>query len=118
MAQAQPISYLELPVRDMAASQDFFRQIFNWEFIDYGPDYASFTNAGVAGGFYRSELSARTEQGSALVVFYSADLEPLMQQVVAAGGTIAKAPFDFPGGRRFHFFDPSGNEFAVWSEQS
>ena len=84
--------------------------------MDYGPDYCSFLNAGIDGGFYRSELKAQTEKGSALVVLYSSALESTLESVVAEGGKIIKPIFSFPGGRRFQFLDPSGNEFAVWSE--
>ncbi len=110
------VNYLEIPVRDMAASKSFFSAAFAWTFVDYGPDYASFNGAGIDGGFYSADVCMNAEQGSALIVFYSADLEASLAKVVSAGATVSKEIFSFPGGRRFHFVDPSNNEFAIWSE--
>ena len=110
------IHYLELPARDLAAVKTFFEQVFGWHFTDYGPDYTAFSQAGLAGGFFRAPLSSRSEQGAALPVLYSRELEQTQAAVEAAGGTLHKAIFDFPGGRRFHFLDPVGNEWAVWSD--
>ena len=90
--------------------------MFDWQFVDYGPDYAGFLNAGIDGGFYRSDLTALTNSGSVLVVLYSQNLESTLAKVQEAGGVIIKPIFSFPGGRRFQFLDPSGNEFSVWSE--
>src|SRR3546814_13684539 len=100
----------------MDATKRFFEQAFGWAFEDYGPDYSAFSGQGLDGGFFRSEAAARVDQGSALVVFYSEDLEGMLAKVLAAGGEIVKPIFAFPGGRRFHFTEPSGNELAVWSE--
>lgn len=116
MPTHEKINYVEYPARDLAATKRFFEESFGWEFVDYGPDYASFSNQGLDGGFFKSELAARTGDGSALVVFYSQYLEDTLAKVVAAGGEVVKPIFAFPGGRRFHFTEPSGNEFAVWSE--
>jgi len=116
MSNHNHINYIELPASELEASKGLFKEAFGWEFVDYGPDYCSFLNAGIDGGFYRSELKARSELGSVLVVLYSTDLEATAESVVAAGGAIIKPIFSFPGGRRFQFLDPSGNEFAVWSE--
>lgn len=90
--------------------------MFDWSFEDYGPEYTSFSDSGIAGGFYSSDLHARVETGGALLVLYSNDLEHTYSEVVKCGGKILKEIFSFPGGRRFHFSEPSGNEFAVWSE--
>ncbi|MEH6471131.1 MAG: VOC family protein [Halopseudomonas sp.] len=117
MNHHEKINYLEFPARDLEATKTFFSTVFDWSFEDYGPDYCAFANAGIDGGFFRSELSASTEQGSALVVFYSQALEATQAKVEKAGGQLLKPIFDFPGGRRFHFSDPSGNEYAVWSDQ-
>jgi uncharacterized protein len=110
------INYIELPAADIESVKSFFTKAFGWSFTDYGPDYTAFSNEGVDGGFYRADLSSRTVNGSALVVFYSETLEETRNTVVLSGGTILKEIYDFPGGRRFHFADPNGNEFAVWSE--
>lgn len=116
MDNHEKINYVEFPARDLEATKSFFMKTFGWSFEDYGPEYISFDNSGIAGGFYKAELSARTEDGSALIVLYSNDLESTLKHVVAAGGVIVRDIFSFPGGRRFHFSEPSGNEFAVWSE--
>ncbi|PHR63483.1 MAG: glyoxalase [Idiomarina sp.] len=112
----EKINYIELPARDIEGTKDFFAKAFGWSFIDYGPDYVAIQHAGLDGGFYRSELVASTSTGSALVVLYSKELEPSQSHVEQAGGAIIKPIFDFPGGRRFHFTCPSGNEYAVWSD--
>jgi len=112
----EKINYLEFPSRDLEKTKTFFTSVFNWSFIDYGPEYSAFQNAGISGGFFKSRLSVSTQQGSALVVFYSKILEETQTKIKAAGGLILKEIFSFPGGRRFHFADPNGNEYAVWSD--
>ncbi len=116
MNKHNTINYLELPAHNFNKTKRFFKQVFGWQFVDYGPDYMAFENAGIDGGFYRSSLSSRTESGSVLIVFYSSNLTETLSHVEAAGGMIVKPIFSFPGGRRFHFQDPNGNELAVWSE--
>ncbi len=116
MPEHEKINYVEYPARDLETVKAFFHQVFGWSFTDYGPEYTSFADEGLDGGFYRADLSASTVRGSALVVFYSKDLEQTLKKIEAAGGSIVKPIFSFPGGRRFHFADPNGNEFAVWSE--
>ncbi|GGA69002.1 glyoxalase [Neiella marina] len=111
------VNYLEFAADKLEASKTFFETVFEWQFTDYGPDYAAFVATGIEGGFYRAPLSARTEQGSVLVVLFSSNLEQSEQQIVAAGGVICKPIFSFPGGRRFHFTEPSGNELAIWSDR-
>lgn len=110
------INYLEMPARDLAQTKRFFSTVFGWEFVDYGPEYIGIGNAGLDGGFYQSDKVASTATGSVLVVLYSSELETTLAKVNAAGGQIVQDIFDFPGGRRFHFTDPNGNEFAVWSQ--
>ena len=105
-----------MPARDIPTTKAFFSEVFGWKFIDFGPEYSSFVNEGMDGGFYRSELCMSVEKGSALVVLYSQNLEQTQADIQAAGGRIIKPVFSFPGGWRFHFTDPNGNEFAVWSE--
>jgi predicted enzyme related to lactoylglutathione lyase len=114
----EQLDYVEFPARDLDATRRFFATAFGWTFADYGPDYIAFARdgAGLDGGFYRADLAARTDRGSALLVFYSARLEDTQAKVEAAGGTVVKPVFEFPGGRRFHFTEPGGNEFAVWSD--
>jgi predicted enzyme related to lactoylglutathione lyase len=116
MSRHEKINYVEYPSQDIAATKRFFTQAFGWAFEDYGPDYAAFTGQGLDGGFFRSGLAARTDNGSALIVFYSNQLEQTLAKVVASGGEVVKPVFAFPGGRRFHFVEPGGNEFAAWSE--
>ncbi|MGB0865398.1 MAG: VOC family protein [Granulosicoccaceae bacterium] len=117
MPDHEKVNYLEFAARDFAATKTFFSQVFGWEFEDYGPEYTAFSKAGIDGGFYAADLEAKPDSGSVLVVFYSANLEATLQKITDAGGEIAKEIFSFPGGRRFHFREPSGNEFAVWSDQ-
>ena len=116
MNEHEKINYIEFPAKDLEAVKLFFSSVFDWAFVDYGPDYTAFSNAGIDGGFYRSVLSASTPKGSALVVFYSKDLAQTQAKIEAAGGAIVKPVFSFPGGCRFHFSDPGGNEYAVWSD--
>ncbi len=118
MNEHEKINYIEFPAKDLAATKRFFSQAFGWTFADYGPEYAAFSNQGVDGGFYQSELRSSTADGAALVVFYSQELEATLAKIEQAGGEIVKPVFSFPGGRRFHFADPSGNEFAVWSDKN
>jgi uncharacterized protein len=116
MRSSGKIDYVEFPANNIGRSKQFFSDAFGWTFIDYGPDYVSFDNAGVHGGFYRSTLAASTGSGSALIVLYSEALEETQARVIESGGKIVKSIFSFTGGRRFHFTEPSGNELAVWSE--
>lgn len=117
MRQQEQINYIELPAADLAAIKQFYTGVFGWVFADYGPDYIAFANSGLDGGFYRSALTSKVAAGAALIVLYSKDLAGCEKRIVAAGGSIVKPLFSFPGGRRFHFADPNGNELAVWSEQ-
>lgn len=117
MNEHEKINYVEFPAKNIEACKDFFATVFGWSFVDYGPEYAAFSNAGIDGGFFQSNVSASTINGSALVVFYSKDLEQTQAKIERAGGSIVKPLFSFPGGRRFHFADPNGNEYAVWSDQ-
>jgi len=118
MNEHEKLNYVELPARDLSATCAFFQGVFGWEFEEFGPDYCAFAGQGLDGGFYRSELYSSTQNGSALLVFYSDDLEASQARIEQADGRIEKPIFDFPGGRRFHISEPSGNEFAVWSAQA
>ena len=112
----EKINYLEFPSNDIQKSKDFFSRVFGWSFQDFGQQYTAFPNQGINGGFYRSNLHSSTSNGAALIVFYSENLENTLDKIKNSGGTIIKSTFSFPGGRRFHFAEPCGNEFAVWSD--
>lgn len=116
MPTDQKINYLELPARDLDAAQKFYEGAFGWSFVDYGPEYRAFNDGSMDGGFYRSEAASSVSNGAALIVLYADDLERAERAVLRHGGVIVKPVFSFPGGRRFHFADPNGNELAVWSE--
>jgi len=113
MREDGKIDYIELPGDDLAATKGFYAAAFGWTFTDYGPAYAAFDNGGVDGGF---NADPQDRAAAPLVVLFSTDLEATEAQVKAAGGTVSRPIFSFPGGRRFHFRDPSGNELAVFSE--
>ncbi len=117
MKQHEKINYVEFPSADLQKTQAFFSKAFGWSFEDFGPDYCAFAQQGLDGGFYRSDLYSSTHNGAALLVFYSDNLEATQSSIEAAGGRLEKPIFDFPGGRRFHFSEPCGNEFAVWSDK-
>jgi len=108
------VDYVEFKVTDLGAAKAFYSSAFGWKFQDWGPDYASFEDGRLTGGFYLSEEVTR---GGPLVIIYAVDLEAVEAGVRNSGGTIVQGIFSFPGGRRFHFTDPSGNELAVWSDQ-
>ena len=116
MLEHEKINYVEYPSSDLEATKKFFMTAFGWEFLDYGPEYTAFSGEGLDGGFYKSDLKSRANEGGALIVFYSQDLEATLTKIEEAGGQIIKSIFGFPGGRRFHFCEPSGNEFSVWTD--
>jgi predicted enzyme related to lactoylglutathione lyase len=111
------IDYVEFPVADVGAAKRFYGEVFGWSFEDYGPDYASFHDGRLAGGFRQVEAGEEVRPGGPLVVLYAADLADLEARVKRAGGAVVRPVFDFPGGRRFHFSDPAGHELAVWSDR-
>jgi uncharacterized protein len=108
------IDYIEFSVTSVAEAKRFYGAAFGWTFEDYGPEYASFADGRLSGGF---QTGAKVRSGGPLVVIYAIDLESQERRVHQAGGTIVRSIFSFPGGRRFHFTDPSGNELAVWSDK-
>lgn len=116
MNQHEKMNYVEFPAKDLARTKAFFESAFGWSFTDYGPGYTAFENQGLDGGFFQADLASSTEKGAALIIFYSDQLEATLAKVQKAGGSILKPIYSFPGGRRFHFAEPSGNEFAVWGE--
>lgn len=108
------IDYIEFTVTDVAAAKKFYGAAFDWEFNDYGSDYAGIKRS--SGGEVGGLTEGKPVKGGPLVVLFSTDLDDTLTRVRKAGGKITKDPFEFPGGRRFHFVDPSGNELGVWSE--
>lgn len=118
MPTNRQIDYLEFPAADLERAKSFYSEVFGWRFEDYGPDYCAFNDGRLDGGFYRASLRSTVADGSALVILYAEDLPGTRQRVIDAGGTIVREIFSFPGGRRFHFADPNGNELAVWSDRT
>ncbi len=109
------INYIELPMVKNAETKRFYGQVFGWEFTDWGPNYISFSGAGIDGGF-NGEDDAVISKPGVLVVLYANDLATKLEEVTKAGGDIIKPTYEFPGGKRFHFIDPNGTELAIWSE--
>ena len=114
--QDRRIDYIELPATEIEPVKAFYSTVFGWEFTDYGPSYTSFVDGRLSGGFRRVEEGESIPSGGVLIVIYAADLSAVEAAVRGAGGEIVRETFEFPGGRRFHFTDPSGNELAVWSD--
>lgn len=116
MSEAKPekqIDYVELPMSDLNATKAFYAAVFGWRFEDYGPGYTSFFDGRIGGGF---TTETRLPASGILLVIYTRDLSAMQETIRRAGGSIVKDTFSFPGGRRFHFSDPNGNELAVWSD--
>jgi len=107
------INYIEFKAKDLDKTKEFYSTCFDWFFTDYGPTYISFSESGLYGGFEKTENDI---VNGVLVVLYNKDLERIKTKIKACGGSITKDIFSFPGGQRFHFHDPSGNELAVWSD--
>ena len=107
------IDYVELSSSDFAATRKFYETAFGWSFEVWGDDYLAFSKAGLDGGFRKA--TETPPQGGVLVILYADDLQVAEQAVQQAGGKITER-HEFPGGRRFHFLDPTGNELAVWTK--
>lgn len=107
------INYIEFKAHDLEAIKTFYNQCFGWKFTDYGPTYVAFDESGIQGGFDKTDEPI---VNGVLVVLYHENLEIILNKIVEAGGKIIKPIFKFPGGKRFHFTDTSGNELAIWSE--
>ncbi|MCB0382913.1 MAG: VOC family protein [Psychroserpens sp.] len=107
------INYIEFKTRDIEETKAFYTAVFNWTFTDYGPHYTSFSNSGIDGGFEKTDTVI---SNGALIVIQHKNLEKTRQKIIDLGGTITVETFSFPGGKRFQFLDPSGNELAVWCE--
>ncbi|TVR76120.1 MAG: VOC family protein [Chitinophagaceae bacterium] len=108
------INYVEFKAGNLDEIKDFYSQTFGWKFTDYGPTYVAFSESGLEGGFEKTDKEIT--QG-ALVVLYHEDLESIQKKIVQFGGKISIDTFSFPGGKRFHFIDPAGNELAIWSDR-
>lgn len=106
------IDNIEFNVSDIARSKAFYAAVFGWTFTDYGPAYTEFSDGRLTGGFTTGEP---VRPGGPLVILYADDLQATQRRLEAAGGTVGRAAFAFPGGRRFHFIDPDGYELAVWT---
>jgi predicted enzyme related to lactoylglutathione lyase len=117
MDQTNKIFYVEFQASDLEATRTFLETVFGWTFTDYGPDYTSFTDGRIAGGFARSNKRASMAAGSALVVIQHPRLEDTLKRVVEHGGKVTQGIFSYPGGRRFHFTEPSGNELSVCADE-
>jgi uncharacterized protein len=113
------MDYIEFPATDIEATKRFYHHVLGWEFKDWGPGYISFHDGRLSGGFSSEARPAGADGSSTrgvLVVIYASSLEDTYSKVKQAGGKIVRETFEFPGGKRFHFADPNGNELAVWSE--
>ena len=117
MSQAEQdrrIDYVEFLTTNMDDTKRFYSEIFGWKFTDYGTDYTSFSDGRLSGGF---TVSSEGAAGGPLVVLYATHLDDIKAGIKEHGGRIVRETFEFPGGRRFHFTDPGGNELAVWSDR-
>jgi predicted enzyme related to lactoylglutathione lyase len=113
MSQAEQdrrVDYIEFLSTNIEETKRFYSRVFGWV-TDYGPDYTSFTDGRLGGGF---SVASEVATGGPLVVLYATNLEEVEARIRESGGQIVRQVFEFPGGRRFHFTDPSGNELAVW----
>ena len=108
------INYIEFKAKDLEKIKKFYTDSFNWNFMDYGPTYVVFSESGLKGGFEKTENEITN---GALVVLYHKNLDLIRNKIIESNGKISKDIFSFPGGRRFHFTDPAGNELAVWSDK-
>jgi predicted enzyme related to lactoylglutathione lyase len=113
MREENRIDYVEIPVTDLKKTRAFFSALFDWSFQEWGDEYMSFSDGRLDGGFRRSEQAAPSS--GVLVVFFSENLERDVERVQELGASISEPIFPFPGGRRFHFVDPVGTEYAIWS---
>ena len=107
------INYIEFKAKNLEKIKKFYTAAFNWVFTDYGPTYVAFSESGLKGGFEKTKTEV---VNGALNVLYHKDLDFIKNKIIVVGGKITKDVFSFPGGRRFHFVDPSENELAVWSD--
>jgi uncharacterized protein len=117
MSQAEQnlrIDYIEFPATDLLAAERFYQEVFGWAFKQQNPDYISFNDGRMRGGFFKS---TQVRPGGPVAVLYCLDLEETRAKIIVNGGSICRQTFSFPGGRRFHFSDPAGNVLGVWSDK-
>ena len=93
----------------------FYGKAFGWTFTDCGPHYVALHGAGIEGGFDESQDYIALNKPGAFVILYSDDLEATQAAIKSVGGEICVETYGFPGGRRFHFKDSSGNELGLWT---
>jgi len=108
------INYIEFKANDLERIKKFYKTTFGWTFTDYGPTYIAFSESGIMGGFEKTETEIIN---GALIVLYHKNLQFIKNKIIESKGQISKDIFSFPGGKRFHFIDPSGNELAIWSDK-
>jgi hypothetical protein len=108
------INFIELSSTDLKSTEKFYGNTFGWRFVHYGDQYMDFLDAGIAGGFAKVDVVSK---GGVLVVLQYDDLEAIQKKVLKNGGKISKEIFSFPGGKRFEFIDPTGNELAIWCDK-
>lgn len=104
------IDYIEFPSDDRAATSAFFQAAFGWGIVSYGPDYDGIADAGIDGGIDQADQRV----SATMAIIRTGDLDDAEGRIIAAGGVVTRAQYDFPGGRRFHFREPGGNEMAVY----
>jgi uncharacterized protein len=113
MAAHNQIDLIEFPVKSVAElkqTKEFFTHVFGWQYTDWGEDYSDTAESGTSSGVNGDGTSSMP-----LTVIYSDDLEKTKELIVQNGGKVIVDTYTFPGGRRFHFTEPNGNELAVWS---
>ena len=113
MSNHHKINYIEFPAENLSTVKAFYTKVFEWKFTDYGPEYTAFSDGSFDGGFTPGKA---VKDAGPLVILYSDNIEETLAAVEKHGGVIHKPIFNFPGGRRFHFIDPAGNELAVWAK--
>jgi uncharacterized protein len=114
MPKHHSINYIEFVAEDLLAIKDFYSKAFGWVFTDWGQEYVAFSDGTLDGGFAKGIPRGEEEP---LVIIFSDALEVSLEAVKTCGGTIVKEIYSFPGGRRFHFKDPAGNQLAIWSDK-